>query len=196
MVKGEIDPGPDSSVTAGKVEQRDSTVLDGMVEVGAVIMVDAPEDTVRTQSDTMQSICNVRTMDSIGVAVDSVVTHRAWSALARNLLDTVKKIAVDSLKIVGGRPMGEGDIDINEGIATIYPNPVGKGGSLHLSWGREPSDGRADLFSIGGALVRTWMIRGASGTQTLSMPAEITAGTYIIRVTTKTSGYARKVMVE
>jgi len=56
--------------------------------------------------------------------------------------------------------------------------------------------GRINLYTMGGALIQSWMTQDGSTTRTLTIPADVAAGVYILQVITKDGGYSRKVVVE
>jgi len=93
-------------------------------------------------------------------------------------------------------PMKKAEIKEDPAEVTVYPNPVMRGASLHLSWKKEAVDGRINLYNIGGALIQSWMIQGGSMMRTLTITADIAAGIYILQVVTKGGAYSQKVVVE
>jgi len=205
---------PDTSAIEQLGERHE--VVSAMEEVGAIVVVEPPEDTVhvgerREVPDSMVynggiTVTEPPDDDTSRVTVDSVTIRRALTRWSRNIFDTVTKIVADSLAVVGIKTSDAADrAEIKEergavkseaGEATVYPNPVLRGASLNLLWKKEAEDGRANLYSIGGALVQSWMIQGGSTTRMLTMPADIAAGVYILQVITKDGGYTRKVVVE
>jgi hypothetical protein len=56
--------------------------------------------------------------------------------------------------------------------------------------------GAGNLYSLGGALIQSWMTQGGSTMRTLTMPADIAAGVYVLQVLTKGGACTRKVVVE
>jgi len=56
--------------------------------------------------------------------------------------------------------------------------------------------GRINLYTMGCALIQSWMTQDGSTTRTLTIPADVAAGVYILQVITKDGGYSRKVVVE
>jgi len=138
-------------------------------------------------------------VDTVQVLADSVPMRRALARWSRNVFDTVKQIFVDSLTVTRGKTLvADEHIEIKtEPVEmTVYPNPVTRGASLNLSWKSLAEDGRVNLYSIGGVQIQSWMIQGGSTMRTLTMPADIAAGVYILQVITRDGGYTRKVVVE
>jgi hypothetical protein len=193
MVLGGISIGRPDTSAIGQVGDRheilDTTVV---TEVGAIMVVDPDE--IHVAKDTIVSPYDLRTMDSVGAAVDSLNMRRTLAGLSRNIVDTVKEIVVDSLKAMGIKMNTDGPVERDE--ATVYPNPAPRGGSLNLSWKKEAVAGRVNLINMNGAQIQSWMIQGGSMTRTLTMPADLAAGVYILQIIIKNGGYTRKVVVE
>jgi hypothetical protein len=179
---------PEDTVRAGKRHEEP----DSEVYAGGIALMGLPKDTVR---------------------MDSIAIRRTVARLSRNVFDTVKRIVVDSLAVVGiktSHSAGPADMkeehvqiksesfEIKEEPAevSVYPNPVLRGGSLNLTWKKEVMNGRINLYNVGGALIQSWMIQGGSMIRTLMMPADIASGVYVLQVQTKDGVYNRKVVVE
>jgi hypothetical protein len=83
---------------------------------------------------------------------------------------------------------------------TIYPNPVAKGNAVTVSARLDQAGTYTiQLFSISGVLMQTTQVNGAPKTPKLSMtiPANLTPGTYIVRVShpALTKSYSEEVVV-
>jgi hypothetical protein len=177
---------------------------DNMVYTGEIVAIEPSVDTVVGVMGDM--VVEPVPVDTAGVAIDSVTMRRALAGLSRNIVDTVKQIVADSLKVVGIRVPGAADpgemrsepagLKTEPAEVTVYPNPVVKGASLNLSWKKEAVDGRVNLYSMSGALIQSWMIQGGCTMRTLTMPADIAAGVYVLQVQTKDGAYTLKVVVE
>jgi hypothetical protein len=80
----------------------------------------------------------------------------------------------------------------------INPNPVkGQNFSLEL---QNLDKGKYNIYIFNNAgkkyLVRTLTIEGGTSTQVLDLPKDITQGTYILQVLSKTARFSKKMIVE
>lgn len=176
-----------------------------MGAVGAIIPdVEPPKDTVRMtvrreEPDSMVYNGGIKLVEPSEEATDSVTMPGAVARWSRNVVDTVKRIVADSLVVIGVKTRDADDrneIKMEPVEMNVYPNPVLRGASLNLSWKSMAEDGRVNLYNVGGVLIQSWMIQGGSTMRTLTVPADIAAGVYILQVKTKDGGYTRKVVVE
>jgi len=199
-------PRLDTSAIEQVGERHDTTEIIKMGEMmgDVAIEVEPPVDTVqvavrREEPDSMVFNGGINLVGPSEDVADSVPMRRALARWSRNVFDTVKQIFVDSLTVTRGKTLvADEHIEIKtEPVEmTVYPNPVTRGASLNLSWKSLAEDGRVNLYSIGGVQIQSWMIQGGSTMRTLTMPADIAAGVYILQVITRDGGYTRKVVVE
>ena len=205
----------DTSAIEQVGERHDTMEVIKMGEMMGDVVMEVeppPVDTVRVavrreEPDSMVYNGGINLVKPSEDAMDRITRRADLTRWSRNVFDTVKQIVADSLMVVGVEPQADstfhadgaadrGEIKSEPVEMTVYPNPVLRGGSLNLSWKGLTEDGRVNLYSIGGVQIQSWMIQGGSTMRTLTMPADIAAGVYILQVITKDGGYTRKVVVE
>lgn len=122
-------------------------------------------------------------------------------------IDTLKKLITDTLSALNPFPQKQTPIQPADKTTTssnltlvVYPNPVRRGTTFHLSWQTEPGKYQVSLFTSTGTLVREQWLQLSSMPQTTdwNIPANMPAGIYIIRAVRpgQPGVYARELMVE
>lgn len=80
---------------------------------------------------------------------------------------------------------------LGTGDEVAYPNPVHAGGALNF---RTPASGMLRLFTSSGALVRE--IGLGSATTSVTLPADVPPGLYLLAMTGKSGGQRQKLVIE
>jgi hypothetical protein len=78
-------------------------------------------------------------------------------------------------------PRGKGVSSTEEGVFTVYPNPVNSGSNLNLLFDEElgdESEVMVELYSILGSRV----LQIVTSERSISLPEQITAGQYFLRI--------------
>jgi hypothetical protein len=75
-----------------------------------------------------------------------------------------------------------------EDFVTLYPNPVERGGALHLAWLSEGGSYQLALLDMRGRLVaeRLVVVGGTGQVDQWVMPVWLAAGVYVVRITERT----------
>lgn len=111
--------------------------------------------------------------------------------LKETLTDTFKKVIIDTLTALHLLP---------EKKFSIYPNPVPRGTTFHISWQTDPGTYQVSLFNISGVLISMRVIEVDSPAQKndWELPPNLSAGVYILRAFRQglTESYSRKMIVE
>jgi hypothetical protein len=170
-----------------------SEAVDGM------IMVMPPN----IEDDTAAQLLGAPVADSAVQVTEEEAINGGVVMKDKSLRDTIKRIFVDTLAAVNIVAKNKAD-DTNgheEGMTmrnelTVYPNPVRKGASVHLSWKMEVGAYRVNLLSLNGGVIQSWMVKDGSTVQTMTMPGRIAAGAYILQVTAKGNVFAEKLIIE
>jgi len=115
---------------------------------------------------------------------DTVIYTRQTSAF-QTIIDTVKKIISDTLSVIPQKQTTSPVPDIPTTSAlTLYPNPIPRGNTLHISWQTEPGAYHLSLFSSSGNLIQEKIvdINDTKQVSEWTISANLPAGIYFLRV--------------
>lgn len=140
-----------------------------------------PPPPAHVKTDTATDATTKETTHLMG---DTVIYTKPDTPIG-TIIDTVKKFISDTLSIIPQKQNLSTNPDISTTAAlTLYPNPIPRGNTIHISLQTDPGAYHFSLISSSGALIQEKRV-DISDTKQISewnIPANLPAGIYFLRV--------------
>jgi hypothetical protein len=191
-------------VKAVGVERRDSTIRKTIIETdGMVVHTTKRPKVARVVADSFRAwLPSIAKLDSVkgpGVPGTIPVVNLVMPGAGSELVGFLGAVSIVRVRKIGlDSPILQKVVDTvsalnafrKEDFVTLYPNPVERGGALHLAWLSGEGKYQLTLLSMRGRLVaeRLAEVGGAGQVDQWVLPVGLAAGVYVLRMVKDGSG--------